>query len=382
MTVTAKLRLSSLVAFLVQRVQKKERTVVFMSTCDGVDYHEALFTAMDCILASKNDETQDNHPGLFGNACPIYKLHGSVPHAERQSILTRFNKDKTALLIATDVAARGLNLARVNWTVQYDPPCEVADYAHRAGRAARAGKAGHSLLFLLPSERQFLDVLELKGVKGMVPLSLAHTLNKAAEICSDFTAESNAGHRNKGEAFSAEIQRRLEDTVTTDDAQTKAAYKAPARKKGQRREQEPNGRLLELARKAFFSYVRAYPTKEKAVRHIFSSRALHVGHIARSFALKEPPKSSFRAASQSAKEGEENNGGGDDRKKRNLTFSSLVEEAQDVVEKAKRQKQQHNKKPNKKINLIKSDGTVDSTKARMMLMERAAKMQQGNMDSF
>jgi superfamily II DNA/RNA helicase len=63
--------------------------------------------------------------------------------------------------------ARGLNLPSVDWTVQYDPPCEVADYDHRADRTARGGKAGHSLLFLLPSERLFLDVLEMKGLKGM-----------------------------------------------------------------------------------------------------------------------------------------------------------------------------------------------------------------------
>jgi len=49
-TVSAKLRLATLVAFLAQRVKKNERTVVFMSTCDGVDYHEALFSSMGSIL--------------------------------------------------------------------------------------------------------------------------------------------------------------------------------------------------------------------------------------------------------------------------------------------------------------------------------------------
>ena len=372
MTVSAKLRLGSLVAFLVQRVKKGERTVVFMSTCDGVDYHEALFKAMDNIMPSKN-ESEDNQSGLFGSKCPIYKLHGSVLHADRQSILKKFNGGKTALLIATDVAARGLNLARVDWIVQYDPPCEVADYAHRAGRAARAGRAGHALLFLLPSERQFLDVLELKGVKGMEALSLGHTLNRAADICADVTAECKAGFKNKGEAFTAEIHRRFEDTVMTEDAQVKADYKPPARKKGQPRPPEPCGRLLELARQAFFSYVRAYPTKEKAVRHIFSSRALHVGHIARSFALKEPPKSTMRQVAQQEKK--EDDGG---KRSATMAFTSLVEEAQSVVEK----KRQKKGKVSTKNSLIKSDGTVDSTKARVMLMERATQLQQGGMSSF
>ena len=372
-TVTAKLRLATLVAFLVQRVAQGERTVVFMSTCDGVDYHDALFKAVDSILPSKN-ESEENQAGIFGASCPIFKLHGSVVHAGRQAILLKFNSCKTALLLATDVAARGLNLSRVDWIVQYDPPCEVADYAHRAGRAARAGQAGHALLFLLPSERQFLEVLELKGVKKMDALSVAHTLNRASEICSEVTAESKAGFKNKGEAFSAEVQRRFEDTVMQDDAQTKASYKPPARMKGQPRPPEPCGVLLELARKAFFAYVRAYPTKEKIVRHIFSSRALHVGHIARSFALKEPPTSSKSKVAQSSIKEDDSSG----KRSSAMAFQTLLDEAQAVVQ----SKRQRKSAPTSKSALIKSDGTVDTSKARMMLMERAAKLQQGGMSSF
>ena len=149
-TVSAKLRLATLIAFLVQRVKRNERTVVFMSTCDGVDYHEALLTSMGSILPGDDDDNDGS--GIFGKSCPIYKLHGNVPHAERNSILRKFGQgaassQRVALLLATYVAARGLNLPGVDWTVQYDPPCEVADYAHQAGRTARAGKSGHSLLF-------------------------------------------------------------------------------------------------------------------------------------------------------------------------------------------------------------------------------------------
>ena len=91
--VSAKLRLSTLIAFLVQRVKRNERTVVFMSTCYGADYHEALFKAMDCILPGNDndDDTNETATGIFGNAaCPIYKLHGNVPHAERNDILRQF----------------------------------------------------------------------------------------------------------------------------------------------------------------------------------------------------------------------------------------------------------------------------------------------------
>jgi ATP-dependent RNA helicase DDX31/DBP7 len=301
LTVSAKMRLSTLLAFLVQRVQKEERTVVFMGTCASVDYHYKLLAAMEPIFDS--DEENDRASGIFGSKGSVFKLHGSVPHSERHQVLKKFATSKNAVLLATDVAARGLNLHGVDWAVQYDPPCEISDYVHRVGRVARAGKAGHSLLMLLPSERTFLEILESRGIKDMAALSLSTTLNQAATSCKEV---ANAGKKmvgakenselkgsRLGEAFAAELQRRLEDCVAKEDDAAKAKWKeTPKRKRSAIMKEE--GELMELARDAYISFIRAYPTKEKCVRHIFSARALHLGHVARSFALKEPPKSLAR----------------------------------------------------------------------------------------
>ena len=97
-----------------------------------------------------------------------------------------------------------------------------------------------------------------------------------------------------GEAFASEVQRRLEAIVSADDVKVRATEKA-ARKNRRTSsatpsETSPSDGLMELARNAFVSHLRSYPTKEKLVRHIFSAKALHLGHVARSFALKEPPK--------------------------------------------------------------------------------------------
>lgn len=135
MVVCAKLRLASLIAFLASRASNNERTVVFMSTCDGVDYHHALFNSMPSVFT--NDDDEDNGGGLFGKSCPCYKLHGDIPQAQRLDIINQFSggkschKQKSAILLATDVAARGLNLPALDWIVQYDPPCETNDYIHR-----------------------------------------------------------------------------------------------------------------------------------------------------------------------------------------------------------------------------------------------------------
>jgi ATP-dependent RNA helicase DDX31/DBP7 len=308
LTCSAKLRLPTLVAFLTARVQKGERIVVFMSTCDGVEFYHALFSKMGCILPRDNDEDDGSREkdGIFGDECSIFRLHGNVPHADRQKILKDFGSTftkKASILFATDVAARGLNLPGLDWIVQYDAPCETADYVHRAGRAARAGKAGHALLFLLPSEKQFLEVLEIRGMKEMSALSLSATLNGAADICRELTAEgvkrsgggygSGSGSRS-GEAFAASIQNKLEECIVEEEA----TYKDNLRKSLEQRKTKGANKILknaigelhEAAIKAYSAHIRSYPAKEKAVRHIFSPRALHLGHVARSFALKEQPK--------------------------------------------------------------------------------------------
>jgi ATP-dependent RNA helicase DDX31/DBP7 len=383
MTVSAKLRLAALVAFLAQRIEKNERTVVFMSTCASVDYHHALFEALNSIL---EDDDTNTDKGIFGSKCPIYRLHGSVPHGERQLVLKRFMKQslQSAVLLATDVAARGLNLHDVDWIVQYDPPGEVSDYVHRAGRAARAGRAGTSLLFLLPSERAFLDVLKKRGVKNMSAYSLASTLNAAAGTCSTMTDEGighsggglgrakGAGSRS-GEAFASELQRRLEEAVVRDEARVKAVNREAAKqsKKNGTKKREVTSGLSDLARNAFLSHIRAYPTKEKLVKHIFPARALHLGHIARSFALKEPPKklggSTQKPASVEADEYRKRNG--------SMAFEPLGEGASDATERnAKRSKKGQEKRDF-------SDSQPQKGK-RAQMLENAAKLQMNGLGSL
>ena len=63
---------------------------------------------------------------------------------------------------------------------------------HRAGRLAQAGQAGHTLLFLLPSERQYVEVLELCSLRDISPLLLSSTLSSAAALCRGLTQEGES----------------------------------------------------------------------------------------------------------------------------------------------------------------------------------------------
>lgn len=342
MMVSAKLRLTSLIAFLAARASNGERTVVFLSTCDSVDYHHGLFTSMESILGNESQKDSDNNGnnssgGIFGKKCSIYKLHGDIPHTKRSSTLKAFSEDQSGILLATDVAARGLNFPSLDWIVQYDPPCETKDYVHRAGRSARAGKAGHALLFLLPSERQYIEVLQLRGLNDISALSLSATLTTAAGLCPGITQEGEAKARGNtfsdgsGEAFTSAVQTRLEETVQQDDVDYKAAIDKKFKgdpKQRRKAKKQAVGPLLEGARKAFSAFVRAYPAKEKAVKHIFNARALHLGHIARSLALKDAPKMVSKVSSNNDEDGKGNKMSGEKRKSR-LAFNSSNSKKED-----------------------------------------------------
>src|SRR5262249_23717346 len=69
-------------------------------------------------------------------------LHGDLPQRARQRALDRFERGSVRVLVATDVAARGLDLERISHVVNYDPPQDDKGYVHRVGRTARAGRTG------------------------------------------------------------------------------------------------------------------------------------------------------------------------------------------------------------------------------------------------
>lgn len=100
------------------------------------------------------------HPGL-----PLMHLHGKQKQATRMTIFQKFNSSNSALLICTDIAARGLDFPAVDWVVQFDCPDDVESYIHRVGRTARYQSEGKGLCLLCPSEEEAMKKRwEAKGI--------------------------------------------------------------------------------------------------------------------------------------------------------------------------------------------------------------------------
>ncbi|WP_338026235.1 DEAD/DEAH box helicase [Cohnella algarum] len=88
------------------------------------------------------------------------ELHGDLSQAKREQVMKRFREAKLQLLVATDIAARGLDVEGVTHVYNYDIPHDTESYIHRIGRTGRAGSAGMAITFVAPKDRAELGVIE------------------------------------------------------------------------------------------------------------------------------------------------------------------------------------------------------------------------------
>ena len=174
LVVPARARLAAAAALMLRHASAGRRVLVFCSSCDGVEGAHALLTRGVSAARERGraplDDGDTAPPGLLPSPALLLKLHGNMPQAERSAAFLAFSRAAGgAALVATDVAARGLDFPSLAAVVHADAPASVADYCHRAGRAGRAGEKGESVLILTPSEAEFCGVLASAGVPPPLP---------------------------------------------------------------------------------------------------------------------------------------------------------------------------------------------------------------------
>eukprot|EP01134_Creolimax_fragrantissima_P004724 CFRG4724T1 len=208
-------RFMLLFTFLKKNLNKK--IMVFLSSCNSVKYHAELLNYIDI---------------------PVMDIHGRQKQAKRTSTFYEFCNAEKGILLATDVAARGLDIPAVDWIIQFDPTDDPKEYIHRVGRTARGkGKQGRALLFLLPEEIGFLRFLK----HAKVP-------------CNEFVFPSNK---------IANVQSQLEKLV------------------------EKNYYLHKSAKDAYRSYLQSYASHSH--KTIFNVQGLDLQKVALAFGFRVPP---------------------------------------------------------------------------------------------
>ena len=112
------------------------------------------------IFARTKARAQDLSDDLIRRGYPAASLHGDLNQSRREFVLNRFRERKISLLVATDVAARGLDIEEMSHVFNFDVPGDPEDYIHRIGRTGRAGKKGIAITFITPRERSRLREIE------------------------------------------------------------------------------------------------------------------------------------------------------------------------------------------------------------------------------
>jgi len=90
-------------------------------------------------------------------------MHGDIAQNQREVTLKRFKEHKFSVLVATDVAARGIDIPNVDLVIQVEPPKDAESYIHRSGRTARAGKTGSCITFWTMKQKYMIDTIERKA---------------------------------------------------------------------------------------------------------------------------------------------------------------------------------------------------------------------------
>src|SRR6056300_534014 len=115
-----------------------------------------------CVFCRTKIETQKVAEKLIHDGYKAAALHGDLSQNQRDAVMLSFRKKRIQLLIATDVAARGIDVDDITHVVNYQLPDEIETYTHRSGRTGRAGKLGTSILFVTKSDRRKIKLVENK----------------------------------------------------------------------------------------------------------------------------------------------------------------------------------------------------------------------------
>lgn len=173
-------------------------------TVYGMRKNEALVRFLECedfdaaiIFVRTKNATLEVAEALERSGYNSAALNGDMNQALREQTLERLKDGRLDILIATDVAARGLDVERISLVVNYDIPMDAESYVHRIGRTGRAGRAGRALLFVENRERRLL-----RNIERTMKLTIPEVELPTAELLSE----------RRLTRFAAKVQQQLESS--------------------------------------------------------------------------------------------------------------------------------------------------------------------------
>ena len=123
---------------------------------------------------------------LEGRGFAAVAMHGDMTQSLRESVIRRLRAGQVDIVVATDVAARGLDVEQISHVINYDIPYDVEAYVHRIGRTGRAGRSGVATLFVTPRERRMMREIERYTGSPIKPMKMPTRADIAAHRVATF----------------------------------------------------------------------------------------------------------------------------------------------------------------------------------------------------
>ena len=164
------------------------------------------FEAMLIFVRTKI-ETTELAERLEARGFNVAALHGDIPQQQRERTIARLKSGQVDIVVATDVAARGLDVERISHVVNFDIPYDAQTYVHRIGRTGRAGRSGEAILFVAPRERNMLRSIERATKQPIEQMRLPSVADVNEQRIAKFKeAITNAVQGGEGKVFQPLIE--------------------------------------------------------------------------------------------------------------------------------------------------------------------------------
>jgi ATP-dependent RNA helicase DeaD len=180
------------------------------------------FDAMIIFVRTKNSTTELAEK-LEARGYSCSPLNGDMNQAAREKAIERVKKGKLDILVATDVAARGLDIERMSHVVNYDIPYDTESYVHRIGRTGRAGRKGEAILFVAPREKRMLFAIEKATRQSITLMQLPSTEDVADKRVMEFKQQLSETIESQDLSFFEQVISSYQQDHDSDPTEVAAA---------------------------------------------------------------------------------------------------------------------------------------------------------------
>ncbi|CEJ86017.1 Putative Pre-mRNA-processing ATP-dependent RNA helicase PRP5 [[Torrubiella] hemipterigena] len=184
-----------------QVVEVREENTKFLRVLELLgDLYDKDEDARSLIFVERQEKADDLLKELMTKGYPCMSIHGGKDQIDRDSTISDFKKGVVPILIATSVAARGLDVKQLKLVINYDAPNHLEDYVHRAGRTGRAGNTGTAVTFITPEQENCAVGIAkaLEQSEQPVPERLEEMRKAYREKVKSGKAKENSGFGGKG----------------------------------------------------------------------------------------------------------------------------------------------------------------------------------------